>query len=157
MIYPPMKAFTLSLLLLTAAFAFAEKLEEPSDIFLRAFSFFQKAEKLEATDSLPEATQTYKQADALLKELQEKHPTWNKQIVEYRKKRIASALERIGTKPGTPVAPPPPQVPPPTPRSPDFDPLPEQLPDTKGWHRFEFNGQPFYFVPLLILPDQARL
>lgn len=152
-----MRTIALSALLLTAALAFAEKIEDPSDIFLRAFSLFQKAEKLESADSLPEATQTYKQADALLKELQEKHPAWNKQIVEYRKKRVASALERIGAKPGTPVAPPPPQAPPPTPRGPDFNQLPEQLPDTKGWRRFDFNGQPFYFVPLLVPPDQARL
>jgi len=152
-----MRTIALSVLLLTAALAFAEQLENPSDIFLRAFTFFQKAEKLAAADSLPEATQAYKQADALLKELQEKHPTWNEKIVAYRKKRIASALERIEAKPGTPVTPPPPQVPPPTLRSPDFNQLPRQLPDTTGWRRLEFNGQPFYFVPLLVSPDQARL
>lgn len=152
-----MRTIALSVLLLTAALAFAEKTEDPSDIFLRAFSLFQKAEKLEAADSLPEATQTYKQADALLKELQEKHASWNKAIVAYRKGRVAQALARLEAKPGTPVTPPPPQVPPPTRRNPDFNQLPQNLPDTTGWRRFEFNGQSVYFVPLLVRPEQARL
>lgn len=134
---------------------FPGKLEAPSDIFLRAFSAFQKGEKLVAQNSVAEATQAFKQAATALNELETRHPDWNPAIVKFRKGRIAAALEKIQPQAGAPAAPEAPQVPPETHRSPDINQLPPNKPSTEQWQQFQFNGQPYFFVPLMVPADKA--
>ncbi|MHA3773531.1 hypothetical protein ACXR0O_18510 [Verrucomicrobiota bacterium sgz303538] len=139
---------------LICCFGFPEKLEAPSDIFLRAFTASRKGEKLATENSVAEATQAFKQAAEALKELETRHPDWNPAIVKFRKGRVAAALEKIQGRPGSPATEAP-RVPPEMHRSPDINQLPPNKPSTEQWQQFQFNGQPYFFVPLMVPADKA--
>ncbi len=66
-----------------------------SDLYLAAYLAFQKAEKMTSNNSIADAIRTYKESDEILITISKTFPTWNKPIVEYRKARIADALQML--------------------------------------------------------------
>ncbi|MEA3188297.1 MAG: hypothetical protein QOD99_2127 [Chthoniobacter sp.] len=80
---------------------------DPSDLFLNAYMAVQQGERLEHDGSGKQALSKYRYAASLLEQIQQRYPTWQPLIVEYRKKRtsehIAALEQQTPTGPGPAV------------------------------------------------------
>lgn len=77
-------------LVVSGAFA-----EEPSDLFLKAYQEYQRAEKAEQDGNPGNALQRFKFAASLLEQLQRDNADWQPVVVSYRLKKALEAIERL--------------------------------------------------------------
>lgn len=69
-----------------------------SETFVSAFLAFRKAEDVERSGNLKEAMRGYREAAELLKSVQQKWPSWQPAIVEFRLKRTQEAITNLQTQ-----------------------------------------------------------
>ena len=92
----------------------AQDVEDPSEVFLKAFTSVQQGEKLEKDGSYKFAVSKFRFAASLLEQIQQRNPNWQPLIVQYRMRKTAEAIARAEgrlTLDNTPVGavePPPP-------------------------------------------------
>src|SRR4051812_24198337 len=95
-----MKTIASILFFLTASLSVAALIsDDPAELFLSAYTSFQKAERFERNNSKKEAVQSYYEAEKFLKLIRQTHPEWNKPIVDYRARKITDALTRLNVQP----------------------------------------------------------
>ncbi len=93
-------------LLLLAALALAatptraQSSTDPGDIFVNAYMDVQQGEKAEQSGNLKLALSKLRAAATLLDQISAHFPTWQPQIVEYRKTRTVEAIGRVQEKIG---------------------------------------------------------
>ena len=68
---------------------------DPGEIFLTAYMSAQEAEKLESQGSLKAAQAKYRFAGSILDQLQQRTPDWQPLVVEFRRKKVAEALQKL--------------------------------------------------------------
>ena len=68
---------------------------DPSELFLNAYMSVQQAERLEHDGTAKQALAKYRYAASLLEQIQQRYPTWQPLIVEYRKKRTSENIARL--------------------------------------------------------------
>jgi hypothetical protein len=68
---------------------------DPSELFVRVYMDFKKAEELASKNSVDDAIQAYKATLEQLTVIRERYPLWNPAIVEFRQKKVAEALKRL--------------------------------------------------------------
>ena len=95
--------FSLIVLLLASvclAFAPMARAEsnDPGEVFLSAYMTAQQAEKLESQGSYRPALAKYRFAGSVLDQLQARHSEWNPLVVDYRKKKVAEAIQKLEEK-----------------------------------------------------------
>jgi myosin heavy subunit len=71
------------------------QVEDPSDIFVKAYLSAQQGEKLEQEERFKTAVAKYRFAGSLIEELRRSHPNWQPAIVEYRGRKIGEGILRI--------------------------------------------------------------
>ena len=99
--------------------------DDPSEVFLKAFTAFQQGDKLEKEGKFKAALAKHRFGASLLDQLARTNPNWNPIIVQYRAKKLGEAISRIEGRvategggsaapadPDEPVAPPPARPPP---------------------------------------------
>ena len=109
---PPVFPLLLSVGLLLAPIARAQSGEDPDQIFLSAYMNAQQAEKLESQGSFKAALAKYRFAGSVLDQLQQRNPDWNPLVLQFRKKKVADAIQKLEEKialEAPPIAVPPPQ------------------------------------------------
>lgn len=151
-----MKALALIVFLVATSLVAAEqKVEAPGDKFVDAYMAFQRAEKLEMNGAVAEAVVEYEKADNILRFLRAQHPDWQKAIVDYRHKKVTAALGKLR---GTPreAAATEPRVPGPRLRVPNSPLISPSQSVPENWRQFEFNGLPWFVVPLALRSNAAR-
>ena len=127
--------------LLAGTSLLAQDVDDPSEVFLKAFTSVQQGEKLEKDGSYKFAVSKYRFAASLLEQIQQRNPNWQPLIVQYRMRKTAEAIARaegrlaLDTTPAGAVEPPAPTpTPQPMPRQPmppsrdGVDPLPTNDP-----------------------------
>lgn len=96
----------------------AEEQPHPSDVYLQAYLFMQEAERLERQREPNAAFFKYRDASDLFDSVSRTFPTWNPQMVDYRRRKIREKISELrrehsisadpdagsplGTAPGTP-------------------------------------------------------
>jgi myosin heavy subunit len=71
------------------------QIEDPSDVFVKAYLSAQQGEKLEQEQRFKTALAKYRFAGSLIEELRRSHPDWQPAIVEYRGRKIGEGILRI--------------------------------------------------------------
>src|SRR5882724_12546796 len=71
------------------------QLDDPSEIFLKAYLSAQQGEKLEHENRLKTALAKYRFAGSLIEELRRSHSDWQSAIVEYRGRKIGEGILRV--------------------------------------------------------------
>ena len=71
---------------------------DPSDTFLQAYMFAQKAQKFEEDGQYKLALEKYQSAAELLQQIHDKSPDWQPVIVAYRQKKIAESIATLKAK-----------------------------------------------------------
>jgi hypothetical protein len=119
----PIRALFLSLLaLLASAGALLSQssslVEEPGDVFFRAYMLASDAEKLMKAENYDRAIEKYSMAESVLDGLQRTNPTYQTEIVSSRKGKVKDALAEAPAQKKkaetAPPLPPPQAAPPPT-------------------------------------------
>ncbi|MBS0658221.1 MAG: tetratricopeptide repeat protein [Verrucomicrobia bacterium] len=97
--------------------------DDPSELFLKAFTSVQQGEKLERDGKFKAAVSKYRFAASLLEQIAQRNPNWQPLIVSYRTRKTAEAIGRAeqriqfekpdGSAPPEVAAPPVPQPTPP--------------------------------------------
>ena len=82
------------LCLLGASLAPAQESEDPSEVFLKAFTSVQQGEKFEKDGSYKFALSKYRFAASLIEQIQQRNPNWQPLIVQYRMRKTAEAIAR---------------------------------------------------------------
>ncbi|MEP6670695.1 MAG: M56 family metallopeptidase [Chthoniobacter sp.] len=72
--------------------------DKPEDLFVSGFMAKVNSEKLEAAGNYQEALAKIQSLARMLDEISANNPTWQPQIVAYRKKRTEEAIERLQSK-----------------------------------------------------------
>jgi hypothetical protein len=80
--------------LLTTRALPGQEVEDPSEVFLKAFTSVQQGEKLEKDGSYKFALSKYRFAASLLEQIQQRNPNWQPLIVQYRTRKTAEAISR---------------------------------------------------------------
>ncbi len=83
---------------LLAAIARAESGDNPNDYFLNAYTSFQKASQIESTGSPQAALQSYRETLHILDQISKRWPNWEREIVDFRRKKTQEAIARLGEK-----------------------------------------------------------
>ncbi|MDB4673587.1 tetratricopeptide repeat protein [Verrucomicrobiales bacterium] len=73
-------------------------LPDPSDVYLQAFLYLQESEKLEAQGDRGGAYVKAKEASDLVDSVARSYPTWNPQMVDFRRKKIRKKLVELRPK-----------------------------------------------------------
>lgn len=73
--------------------------EDPDSAFLRAYTEFQAAERLEQSGDTNQALSKYRFAASLLEQIARNSPEWQPMIVQYRLRKITEALGRLESLP----------------------------------------------------------
>lgn len=89
----------LALLLLGPLTPLSHGADDPDSTFLRAYTEFQAAERLEQTGDGEEALSKYRFAASLLEQIARNSPQWQPMIVQYRLRKITEALGRLESSP----------------------------------------------------------
>src|ERR1700742_517257 len=90
--------------ILLTAFAFwaapvrAESNADPGDLFVNAYMAVQQGEKAEQSGNLKVALTKLRDAASVLDQIATHYPSWQPQIVDYRKTRTADAIARVQEK-----------------------------------------------------------
>src|SRR6266487_3980348 len=71
------------------------QVDDPSDIFLKAYLSAQQGEKLEHENRVKGALAKYRFAGSLIEELRRSHLDWQPAIVEYRGRKIGEGILRV--------------------------------------------------------------
>jgi myosin heavy subunit len=71
------------------------QIEDPSDVFVKAYLSAEQGEKLEQEQRFKTALAKYRFAGSLIEELRRSHPDWQPAIVEYRGRKIGEGILRI--------------------------------------------------------------
>ena len=71
---------------------------DPGEVFLSAYMSAQQAEKLESQGSFKAALTKYRFAGSVLDQLQQRSPDWNPLVLEFRKKKVADAIQKLEEK-----------------------------------------------------------
>jgi hypothetical protein len=71
---------------------------DPGDMFLNAYMAMQKGEKLEAEGRFQAALESVEKATRGLDQISAAYPSWQPQIVAYRKDKVAQTLARLQAK-----------------------------------------------------------
>ncbi len=71
---------------------------DPSDVYLQAFLYLQESEKLEAQGDKRGAYVKVKEAGDLVDSVARSYPTWNPQMVDFRRKKIRKKLDELRPK-----------------------------------------------------------
>lgn len=110
---------------------------DPGDLFVNAYMAVQQGEKLEQSGSYKQALVKLRYAAGILDQLSSGAPTWQPQIVSYRKSRTTEAIVRVqekiarfGAGKSEPAEPPAGLEPPPLPTADNEKPLIFETPDT---------------------------
>ncbi|MEP6810646.1 MAG: tetratricopeptide repeat protein [Chthoniobacterales bacterium] len=77
------------------------QVEDPSEVFLKAYMTSQQGEKLEHDNQFKAALVKFQAAGSLLEDLHKKHAEWQPAIVEYRARKIGDSIQRVQGKIGT--------------------------------------------------------
>src|SRR6516165_7614102 len=80
--------------LLAGTSLLAQDVDDPSEVFLKAFTSVQQGEKLEKDGSYKFAVSKYRFAASLLEQIQQRNPNWQPLIVQYRMRKTAEAIAR---------------------------------------------------------------
>ncbi|MEP6673384.1 MAG: hypothetical protein ABJF10_29815, partial [Chthoniobacter sp.] len=88
----------LAVLAVTATPLRAQSSTDPGDLFVNAYMAVQQGEKAEQAGSLKAALAKLRAAAAVLDQIATRFPTWQPQIVEYRKTRTVEAIARVQEK-----------------------------------------------------------
>jgi Flp pilus assembly protein TadD len=91
----------------------AAESSDPDQIFLSAYMSCQAAEKLESQGNFKAALAKYRFAGSVLDQLEARNPGWNPPVLQFRKKKVADAIQNLQER----IAAEAPPVVPPTPRS----------------------------------------
>ncbi len=68
---------------------------DPEQVFLSAYMSFQTAEKLESQGNFKDALAKYRYAGTVLDQLQQRSPDWNPLVLQFRKKKVAEAIQNL--------------------------------------------------------------
>jgi hypothetical protein len=71
------------------------QVDDPSDVFLKAYLSAQQGEKLEHENRLKAALAKFRFAGSLIEELRRSHSDWQSAIVEYRGRKIGEGILRV--------------------------------------------------------------
>ena len=71
---------------------------DPSELYLRAYTSVQQAEKLEGDGQLKPALAKYRFAASLLDQLSQANPTWQPLIVRYRQRKTSESIQKLEDK-----------------------------------------------------------
>ena len=71
---------------------------DPSDVYLQAFLYLQESEKLEEQGDKRGAYVKVKEAGDLVDSVARSYPTWNPQMVDFRRKKIRKKLDELRPK-----------------------------------------------------------
>jgi hypothetical protein len=71
------------------------QVDDPSDIFLKAYLSAQQGEKLEHENRFKAALAKFRFAGSLIEELRRSHPDWQSAIVQYRGRKIREGILRV--------------------------------------------------------------
>lgn len=82
---------------LALGFSDVARAEDPDSAFLKAYTEFQNAERLEQSGDSAQALSKYRFAASLLEQIARNSPEWQPMIVQYRLRKITEALGRIET------------------------------------------------------------
>ncbi len=133
-----------SCVLLSASSVFAQTSNDGSDLFLSAYSNFQKAEALEKKGDGTGALALYEEVSKSLNQLLAQFPNWNPQVVKLRTNYTAQAIQRLRSGSTSAAPAPKPKTAPPLPpagggsvtpdpsRSADASPLIPKIPERAG-------------------------
>jgi Flp pilus assembly protein TadD/predicted nucleic acid-binding Zn-ribbon protein len=88
-------------LLLAASDRLQAQVDDPSEIFLKAYMNGQQGEKLEQENQFRAALAKYRFAGSLIEELRKNHADWQPAIVDYRGRKISEGILRVQDKVGT--------------------------------------------------------
>jgi Flp pilus assembly protein TadD/septal ring factor EnvC (AmiA/AmiB activator) len=88
-------------LLLAASARVQAQVDDPSEIFLKAYMNGQQGEKLEQENQFRAALAKYRFAGSLIEELRKNHGDWQPAIVDYRGRKISEGILRVQDKVGT--------------------------------------------------------
>ncbi len=100
-------AFLLSALVLALSAPAQQDNEDPSELFLKAFTSVQQGEKLERDGQIKLAISKFRFASTLLEQISQRNPNWQPLIVQYRSRKTGEAIVRAEQrlqfeKPGDP-------------------------------------------------------
>jgi myosin heavy subunit len=84
-----------SLVLLLLTVPLSAQVDDPSEIFLKAYLSAQQGEKLEHENRFKTALAKYRFAGSLIEELRKSHSDWQPAIVEYRGRKIGEGILRV--------------------------------------------------------------
>jgi Flp pilus assembly protein TadD/septal ring factor EnvC (AmiA/AmiB activator) len=87
--------------LLAASARVEAQVDDPSEIFLKAYMNAQQGEKLEQENQLRAALAKYRFAGSLIEELRKNHGDWQPAIVDYRGRKISEGILRLQDKVAT--------------------------------------------------------
>lgn len=107
---PPLLVFIIASFCLSLAPLVRADSTDPGEIFLSAYMSAQEADKLENQGNFKGARAKLRFAGSVLDQLQLRSPDWNPLVVEFRKKKVAEALQKLEDK----IAQEAPPLPPPT-------------------------------------------
>ena len=116
---PPIFLLALSVCLLLSPIARAQS-SDPDQTFLSAYMSAQQAEKLESQGSFKAALIKYRFAGSVLDQLQQRSPDWNPLVLQFRKKKITDAIQKLEER--IALETPPVATPTPAPAPPALDP-----------------------------------
>ena len=88
-------AFLASLFFLLLIAPLWAQVDDPSDVFLKAYLSAQQGEKLEHENRFKAALAKFRFAGSLIEELRRSHSDWQSAIVEYRGRKIGEGILRV--------------------------------------------------------------
>jgi len=88
-------AFLAPLFSLLLTVPLSAQVDDPSEIFLKAYLSAQQGEKLEHENRFKTALAKYRFAGSLIEELRKSHSDWQPAIVEYRGRKIGEGILRV--------------------------------------------------------------
>jgi hypothetical protein len=87
--------FLASLFFLLLIVPLSAQVDDPSDVFLKAYLSAQQGEKLEHENRFRAALAKFRFAGSLIEELRRSHSDWQSAIVEYRGRKIGEGILRV--------------------------------------------------------------
>ncbi len=86
---------------LFASLPLQAQVDDPSEVFLKAYMTSQQGDKLEHDSQFQAALAKFRAAGGMLEELRKTHAEWQPAIVEYRARKIGESILRVQTKAAT--------------------------------------------------------
>lgn len=80
---------------------------DPAGSFLRGYTEFQNAERLEASGDYAQALTKFRFAASIMEQISRENPEWQPLVVQYRLRKIVEAINRVESQDTSGFAPPP--------------------------------------------------